>query len=129
MIECIQYRPQNKGNFLGFATIFVPSWGVELYGFTLFQKDGKRWVNMPSKDYVDKEGNKKFSQFMKFRDPVHKSAFCIQVKDAIDFWCKTNNVHQTQAVQMSLTPVSGPATGESWLPQVPPEYNPDNVPF
>ena len=50
MIECLKYKPINKGSLLGYADIFVPKMGLEIFGCSLHQKDGRRWVNFPSKN-------------------------------------------------------------------------------
>lgn len=82
-IECIKFRKYEKGTLQGFADLFVPKWGVEIYGFSLHEKNGKRWINFPSKEY-EKDGEKKHVSYFRFRDAKHYNLFCNMAKDAIE---------------------------------------------
>ena len=89
MIECTGFKKSKKNCLVGFANLFIPKMGVEIYGCSLYEKDGKRWVNLPSKECVV-DGEKKFFSVIKFRDPKHKEEFTRQAKEAIDLWMKEN---------------------------------------
>lgn len=92
MIKCIKYSPINKKTCLGVATIFVEKWGIEIYGITLHQKDGKRWINFPSRKYEDKEtGEMKYLAYFRFPEKDHYIKFCDAVKSAIDEYAKENS--------------------------------------
>lgn len=91
MIECIKFKSHKKGNLLGFADIYIKEWGVEIPGFTLWQKDGKRWVNAPSVRYTDKDGMEKSKPFFYFKNKEHWPLFTEKVQKAIDKWCSDNN--------------------------------------
>jgi len=84
VIECTRFKAYEKGYLKGFADIYIPAWGIEMKGFTLYEKDGKRWVNPPGKEYEDKDGEKKFGSFFFFREKEHYAKFVSQVKDAIE---------------------------------------------
>ena len=83
MVKCIKYKSYVKGTLLGFADIFVPKWGVEIYSLTYHQKDGKRWVNFPSREF-EIEGEKKRMSYFRFPDSGHYTLFCEKVKEAIE---------------------------------------------
>lgn len=83
MIKCIRYKPYSQGSLIGFADIFVSNWGLEIYGISYHEKDGKRWVNFPSKEY-EKDGEKKHANFMRFPDSRQYTLFCEKVKEAIE---------------------------------------------
>lgn len=68
---------------MGAASIFVPKWGIEIHGITLHQKDGKRWINFPSRQY-EKDGEKKYMPYFRFPNKDHYSLFCDAVKKAIE---------------------------------------------
>jgi len=85
-IECIDYREHISGALQGFATIWVPKMGLEIQGISLFSKEGRRWVSMPSKEYTNKEGEKKYSPIVSFRDKKHHSLFGEACLEAIDKW-------------------------------------------
>jgi len=83
MVECKKFTPYKKGNLQGFADLYVDKWGVTIYGCSLFKKEGKRWINFPSKEY-EEEGEKKFIPMMNFESKHHQFAFSEKAKQAID---------------------------------------------
>ena len=87
MIKCMKFRPFPKGTLIGFAEIFVPKWGIEIYGLTYHQKDGKKWVNFPCREY-EKDGEKKHAPYFRFPESVHYNLFCEKVKEAIEIKIK-----------------------------------------
>jgi len=90
MIECIKFRSHTDGHLQGFADFFVPKWGMEIYGCSLYSKDGRRWINFPSRKYQNPEGETKYAPYFRFPDPKHFEAFIEQAKHAIDKWCQEN---------------------------------------
>ena len=90
MLECTRFKAHEVKCLRGFADIYVPQWGIEIPGFTLYVKDGQRWVNLPGQEYTDREGNKKHRPIFFFRDKENWEPFKLQVRDAIDKWCKEN---------------------------------------
>lgn len=95
MIECTNYKSFQKGYLQGFADLYVEKFGLEFFGVPLYMKDGKRWINFPSKEYKNEQGEKKFMPYYRFRDKAHYTAFCEQAKDAIDKWCKESAPRET----------------------------------
>ena len=91
-VECMNYKPVNKGSLLGYADLFVPKTGLEIYGCSLHQKEGRRWVNFPSKEYTDsKTGEKKYASIVRFREKAHMEAFIKVAKEAIEKKCAEQN--------------------------------------
>jgi len=88
-IECLKYKVLNKGSLEGFANIFVPSWGIEINGIAIFRKNGKRWVNFPSKEY-ESDGVKKYYPYIRFKDDKHKDLFDFEVIEAIQAFGQDN---------------------------------------
>lgn len=89
-IECMEFRKHIKGNLLGFLNIYVPKMGIEIFGCSLWQKDGRRWINLPSREYQDNEGNTKYMPSIRFREKSHYNGFIKAAKDALDIWCRDN---------------------------------------
>lgn len=83
-IECINYKPVNKGSLLGYADLLLVKSGMELYGCSVHMKDGRRWVNMPSREYTNKEGEKKYMSIVRFRDAERMKAFSSEAMKAIE---------------------------------------------
>jgi len=82
-VEIINYKEMNKGHMVGFVDVYLPRSGLEIHNLTYFRKDGKEWISMPSKEYTDKEGQKKYMQQVRFRDRNHGDAFGRAVIEAI----------------------------------------------
>lgn len=87
-ITCTAFKQVNKGVLIGFANIYIPKWGVEIFGVSLFEKNGKRWISMPSREYEDKtDGKKKYMPHIRFREKSHGDLFASKVMDAIVKFC------------------------------------------
>ena len=89
MITCIYFKKFDKGTLKGFANFFIEKMGMEFFGFTLHEKDGKKWLNFPSKEY-DKEGDKKFAPYFRFKEKNHYYEFQRQALKAIQEYKKDN---------------------------------------
>lgn len=90
MIECIKFKSHVKGHLQGFADFYVEKWGAELTGCSLYMKDGRRWVNLPSKEYKNDLGETKYAPIIRFRKKEHFEAFVNACKKAIDEFCSKN---------------------------------------
>jgi len=92
MMECTHYIEINRGSCLGMATVYVKDWKAEVSGLFLFQKDGKRWVNLPCRE-VKKEGEKtKYYKQISFPCKEDETKFTEMVKTAIDVHAKATSV-------------------------------------
>ena len=86
-IECMRFQSVNKGSLLGYADFYIPKTGQEIYGCQLHQKDGRRWINLPSKEYTNDQGERKFSPCVRYRERSHMDAFSEACKKAIEKKC------------------------------------------
>lgn len=102
MIECTNFRTHQAGSLQGFADLYVQTWGLEIKGCSLFMKEGKRWITFPSREYVNKEGEKKYMPYIRFRNKEHMEAFANQAKEAIDKWCKYNTDNKPEKPASSV---------------------------
>ena len=102
MIECTRFVTLQKGSLQGFADLYVPKWGIEIKGCSLFMKNGKRWVSMPSREY-EVDGEKKYAPIVAFRNKAHMDAFSEQAKDAIDNYCINTSVHAPEDYSKSAS--------------------------
>lgn len=74
----------NRGHFLGFADLYLPECGIEIKGCTLYENNGARWVNLPSKEYVDEHNERKYAYVIRYRNDEKYKEFCRLAKEAID---------------------------------------------
>jgi hypothetical protein len=88
----MRFNTINKGSCVGFADIRVPEFkNMEIFGITLYEKDGKRWINFPSKMY-EAEGVKKYSPYFRFPEKEDYDNFCSDTKRAIELKLEDSNV-------------------------------------
>ena len=67
----------------GFATIRMTSIGLEIRDICLHQKDGKRWIQLPSKAY-EKDGKTLWSYILDFYDKARAEQFQKAALDALE---------------------------------------------
>ena len=82
----------NKGTLLGFADIEVDKWGVSIYGVSLHEKNGAKWIGIPSREVMN-DGEKKYYPFFKFKEKNHFEIFTKAVFEAVN---KKINEDQTR---------------------------------
>jgi hypothetical protein len=82
-IEVVKFKPYAKGPLMGFADIFVTKMGLEVNGVSVFNKDGKKWVGMPSREYKNEAGETKYAPIIRFRDKNQNDKFCGLVLEAV----------------------------------------------
>lgn len=104
MIECIRFKSYQKGHLQGFADLYIPKWGVEICGCSMYMKDGNRWLNLPSNEYTNNEGEKKFAPFLRFKEKKHWELFMKEAKKAVDEWCAANAQKEEQPFDDSAAP-------------------------
>jgi hypothetical protein len=56
MIEVIEWREVRRNTLRGFAKIRVPEWRMIISDIALHEKDGRRWVLLPTKQLLDRNG-------------------------------------------------------------------------
>ncbi len=67
-----------KGTLIGFFDLELPS-GLKFNGCMLFEKNGKRWVGFPSKEWVKADGTKSYSPLIEFTSTDVRDRFQAQV--------------------------------------------------
>jgi hypothetical protein len=56
MITASDWRPQLQNTLQGFLTLTLSPSGIVLRECSLHEKDGKRWIGLPSKPQIGKDG-------------------------------------------------------------------------
>lgn len=62
------WRAIGKSTLVGSANIIVVKWHLVIKGVCLHQKGDKRWIGLPSKEWIDKDGKRQFSDTFGFID-------------------------------------------------------------
>lgn len=86
-IECMKFKSVNKGYLVGFADLYLPKWGLEIFGCALYLKDSRRWISFPSKEYIDADGSQKYAPIIRFRNKTHMETFSRLAIEAIEKKC------------------------------------------
>jgi len=58
-----------KGYLRGFFDVYIEPWGLTM-SCSYFDKDGKRWVTLPTREY-EKDGEKKYHSLVRFDKERH----------------------------------------------------------
>jgi len=82
-VECMKFTALNKGVLVGFADLYVPKMDLEIYGCQFCNKDGRRWLNMPQREYM-KDGEKKYLSIVRFKDKAKQDLFAEAAIKAIE---------------------------------------------
>ena len=90
MIECIKFKEYKNGCLLGFADFRIQKWGAVIHGCSVYEKNGQRWVNFPSKEYMNENNEKKFAPFFRFDEDKIFKAFSAGLKEAFDRYLAEN---------------------------------------
>jgi hypothetical protein len=56
-MELMNFKTINKGCLLGKFDVKITEWGLTIRGCSYFEKEGKRWVGMPSNRIENKDGS------------------------------------------------------------------------
>lgn len=65
-IKIVNFRPLGKNTLRGFLTIHFIDIGLVVKDVCLHQKDGKRWLQLPSRSYQKKDGTVAYAYVMEF---------------------------------------------------------------
>lgn len=105
MIKIEKYTPKEKGALKGYLSISIPEWhGFCIYDMAYFEMNGKRWFNFPQREYLNKEGEKKYAPYNGFVDVEAKYAFQAQVFMALDKYLKEITPEQEKKITYQQSP-------------------------
>jgi hypothetical protein len=103
-MEILDYRTINKGCLKSAFIISIPEYGGLQVEAAYFEKDdGSSWINLASKEYITRNGEKKSYSMARF-DEKTSSALNKAVKEKIQKGQVTHKVikQQAQATQQSF---------------------------
>jgi hypothetical protein len=76
-------RKLNKGALIGFFDVALPS-GMKLNGCTLLEKEGKRWIGLPSREWIKPDGSKSYVPIVEIPDREARDKFNAMVLPAAE---------------------------------------------
>jgi len=82
MIEVLNFKKHEKNTLKGFFDVRISSFGLEIRGCCLHEKNGSRWVQLPSRPY-EKDGKQTWSYILEFYEKERKEWFSREVLKAL----------------------------------------------
>lgn len=101
-IEVKDFRKYEKGTLLGFATLFLPTAGVEINGVGLHTKAGQQWVSMPSRQFQADDGSTKYAPYIRFPDKARWGKFQAEAISALEEHLSQHDQRQPDAEKVNL---------------------------
>lgn len=77
------YKPFQRGALCAFFTVELPS-GMLVHEVKLFSKEGRRWVGLPSREFVGRDGTKSYAPVLEFTNREASDRFREGILRAID---------------------------------------------
>ena len=90
MLEVQNINAVNKGSLLATCDVHIKPWQMTLHDVKIFQKGNNRWIGMPSKDFTDNSGEKKYTDLVTFDNDGVKTRFRSQIMGAVDKFLSSN---------------------------------------
>lgn len=90
MIEIENIEAIHKGKLLAKCTVHIPSWKMRLQNVMVFEEGAKRWVNMPTHVFENREGETIYQELISFDSSDITRRFKAQVKKAVDEYLAKN---------------------------------------
>jgi DNA-binding cell septation regulator SpoVG len=78
-----EFKAFEKNTLRGFFTVTMPS-GMIVHGCSLHEKNGARWIGMPSNKFTTKEGTTSYTPIVEFVSREAADRFRDQVLVALD---------------------------------------------
>lgn len=90
MIEVENINPIQKGSLLATCDVHIIPWKLRLHDVKVFEKGVNRWINLPSKEFTNDMGEKKYTEMISFDNESVKNRFKAQIIGAIDKFLAAN---------------------------------------
>jgi DNA-binding cell septation regulator SpoVG len=90
MLEVQNINAIEKGSLLATCDIHIIPWKMTLHEVKIFQKGANRWIGMPSKEFTNDKGEKKYTDLVTFDNEGIKNRFRSQIMGAIDKYLSEN---------------------------------------
>lgn len=65
-VEVLSFIPHEKNTLRGFATLRLTKAGLDIRSCCVHEKNGKRWVALPAKPYMDPAGKQQWEIMLQF---------------------------------------------------------------
>jgi hypothetical protein len=90
MIEIKNINAVQSGSLLATCDVHIIPWCLTLHEVKIFEKGANRWLGMPSKEFTNNFGEKKYTELMTFDNDGIKNRFRSQIMGAVDKFLENN---------------------------------------
>lgn len=90
MLEVKNIQPINKGSMLAKCDVHIKPWRMTLCEVKIFEKGAARWIGLPSREFINDMGEKKYIELIHFDNDGVKNSFRNQIMGAIDKFLAEN---------------------------------------
>ena len=90
MIEIENISAIQKGSLLATCDVHILPWKLTLHEVKIFEKGANRWIGLPSREYTNDMGEKKYIELVTFDNDGVKNRFRNQIMGAIDKYLAGN---------------------------------------
>lgn len=100
-IECLKFKSHMSGKLVGFADFDLQDVGITLHGCAVFKNEGRTWVSVPSREYMDGD-EKKYHACIRFKDVEDLKAFSKSAVQSIERLYQKQNppIHNPEPTPM-----------------------------
>jgi hypothetical protein len=78
-LEITKFRAVDKNTLRGFLSVRMGNMGLEIRDIAVHEKNGSRWLQMPSRPYTDNQGATKYAFILDWFDTDKKAQFEAEV--------------------------------------------------
>jgi hypothetical protein len=64
-VQILAFKKLSRGALSGWLDVLLPGIGLKISGIALFEKDGRRWLKLPQREY-ESGGERKFAALVEF---------------------------------------------------------------
>jgi DNA-binding cell septation regulator SpoVG len=82
-VKITNFKPYQRGSLSAFFSVMLPS-GLVAHECKLFEKEGRRWIGLPSRPFTGKDGNTGYAPILEFVSRDTAERFRESVLRAID---------------------------------------------
>lgn len=90
LIEISDVEPINKGALLATCSVRIVPWKLTFHDVKIFSKGQNRWLTLPSKEFTNQTGEKKYIPQITFDSDSVATRFRNQVMAEFDFYLEGN---------------------------------------
>lgn len=90
MIEVNNIQPVNKGSLLAICDVRIVPWKLTLKEVKIFQKGASTFLSLPTRDFLNDAGEKKYIELMEFDNDTIKNKFKNQILVFVNKYLEEN---------------------------------------